>query len=86
MAFRDDFVNGYLMTPSGPRQRTFAQWSLENTVDSGLRANQQQLRTLGEGIRSAFNAGIERIADRADSQMQSARLLQKSSSIKPTPS
>jgi tetratricopeptide (TPR) repeat protein len=74
MAFRDDFINGYLMTPSGPRQRTFAQWSLENTVDSGLRANQQQLRTLGEGIRSAFNAGIERLAD---SQAQSARLLQK---------
>ena len=32
------------------------------------------MRALGEGIRSAFNAGIDRLAD---SQMQSAKLLQK---------
>lgn len=36
MAFRDDFISGYWLTPAGPRQRTFTQWSLENTVDSGL--------------------------------------------------
>jgi hypothetical protein len=36
MGFRDDFVNGFVMTPSGPRQRTFAQWSLENTVETHI--------------------------------------------------
>jgi tetratricopeptide (TPR) repeat protein len=73
MGFRDDFISGYVLAPSGPHQRTFAQWSLENTVDSGLRANQQQLRALGLGIRSAFEAGIDRLAE---SQAQSAKLLQ----------
>jgi tetratricopeptide (TPR) repeat protein len=62
------------MTPVGPRQRTFAQWSLEHTVDTGLRANQKQVQALREHVTSAFQAGIEHLAD---SQMQSAKLLQR---------
>ena len=74
MGFRDSFIGGYLLTPVGPRQRTFAQWSLENTVDSGLRANQKQLQALRENITSTFQAGISRLEQ---SQMQSAKLLQR---------
>ena len=74
MGFRDSFIDGYLLTPVGPRQRTFAQWSLESTVDSGLRANQKQVQALRENLTSAFQAGISRLEQ---SQMQSARLLQR---------
>jgi hypothetical protein len=74
MGFRDDFINGYWLTPVGPRQRTFAQWSLENTVESGLRANQKQVALLREQLSSAFRAGIDRLAD---GQLQSAKLLQR---------
>ena len=74
MGFRDDFTSGYLLTPVGPQQRTFAQWSLESTVDSGLRANQKQLRAMGEHLSSAFQDGISRLEH---SQMQSAKLLQR---------
>jgi len=62
MGFRDNFIDGYLLTPVGPRQRSFAQWSLENTLDSGLRANQKQLQALRENITSTFQAGISRLA------------------------
>jgi hypothetical protein len=72
MGFRD--IDGYLLTPVGPHKRTFAQWSLENTVDSGLRANQKQVQALRENLTSAFQAGISRLEQ---SQMQSARLLQR---------
>ncbi len=74
MGFRDSFIDGYLLTPVGPRQRTFAQWSLESTVDSGLRANQRQVQALREGLTSAFQAGIAQLER---SQAQSARLLQR---------
>jgi tetratricopeptide (TPR) repeat protein len=74
MGFRDSFIDGYLLTPVGPRQRTFAQWSLENTVDSGLRANQKQVQALGKNLTSVFEAGIFRLEQ---SQMQSAKLLQR---------
>jgi tetratricopeptide (TPR) repeat protein len=74
MGFRDNFIDGYLLTPVGPRQRTFAQWSLENTVEAGLRANQQQVQTLRENLRSTFEAGISRLEQ---SQMQAAKLLQR---------
>jgi lipoprotein NlpI len=63
-----------LLTPVGPRKRTFAQWSLENTVDSGLRANQKQVQALRENLASTFQAGISRLEE---SQTQSARLLQR---------
>ena len=74
MGFRDSFIDGYLLTPVGPRRRTFAQWSLENTVDSGLRANQKQVQALRENLTSVFQAGISRLEQ---SQMQSAKLLQR---------
>lgn len=74
MGFRDNFIDGYLLSPVGPRQRSFAQWSLENTLDSGLKANQKQLQTLRENIASTFQAGISRLEQ---SQMQSAKLLQR---------
>ena len=67
-------MNGYFLTPVGPHQRSFAQWSLESTVDSGLRANQKQLKALGENLTSAFQAGISRLEQ---SQTQSAKLLQR---------
>ena len=74
MGFRDSFIDGYLLTPVGPRQRTFAQWSLENTLDSGLRANQKQVQALRENVTSAFQAGISRLEQ---SRMHSAKLLQR---------
>ena len=74
MGFRDNFIDGYLLTPVGPRRRTFAQWSLENTVDSGLRANQKQVQALRENLTSVFQAGISRLEQ---SQVQSAKLLQR---------
>ena len=69
MAFRDEFLSGYSL---GPRRRTFAQWSLERTVDSGLRANQRQMQELGSAVRSTFEQGIDRLAE---SHMKSASLL-----------
>ncbi len=74
MSFRDNFIDGYWLTPVGRRQRTFAQWSLEHTVDSELRANQKQLQSLRENLSSVFQAGIARLED---SQIQAARLLQR---------
>ena len=74
MGFRDGFIDGYLLTPVGPRKRTFAQWSLESTLDSGLRANQKQVQALRENLASVFQAGVSRLEA---SQMQSARLLQR---------
>src|ERR1039458_5483572 len=74
MGFRDSFINGYLLAPVGPRQRTFAQWSLEDTLDTGLRANQKQVQALRESLVTTFQAGISRLEQ---SQMQSARLLQR---------
>jgi len=74
MGFRDSFIDGYLLTPVGPRQRSFAQWSLENTVDSGLRANQKQVQALRDSLTTAFQAGISRLEQ---SQMQAAKLLQR---------
>src|SRR5271157_3837336 len=74
MGFRDDFINGYLMTPVGPRQRNFAQWSLENTIDSGFRTNNKQAQAASQHLASAFQSGIQHLAD---SQMQAAKLLQR---------
>ena len=74
MAFRDDFINGYLMTPVGPRKRDFAQWSLENTVDSGFRASNKQAQAANQHLVSAFQSRIQHLAD---SQMQAAKLLQR---------
>lgn len=74
MNFREDFLRGYLLTPAGPRQRTFAQWSLENTVDSGLRANQQQLEVLRSNMKSVFQTGVERLAA---AQAESGKLLRE---------
>ena len=74
MGFRDNFIDGYLLTPVGPHRRTFAQWSLENTVASGFRANGKQVQALRENLTSVFQAGISRLEL---SQMQSAKLLQR---------
>ncbi len=74
MGFRDNFVSGYMLTPVGPQQRSFAQWSLEKTLDSGLRSNQKQAHALAESLKSTFQAGISQLQD---SQMQSAKLLQR---------
>ena len=78
MSFRDNFINGYMLTPVGPQQRTFAQWSLENTVNSGFQANQKQVQASAEDLTSAFKAGIVRLEQ---SQAQSARLLQRELNI-----
>ena len=74
MGFRNDFINGYLMTPVGPRKRDFAQWSLENTVDSGFRASNKQAQAANQQLVSAFQSGVQHIAD---SQMAAAKLLQR---------
>jgi tetratricopeptide (TPR) repeat protein len=74
MGFRDSFIEGYLLAPVGPRRKTFAQQSLENTVDSGLRANQQQVQALSEVLSSTLQAGISRLEQ---CQMQGSRLLQR---------
>jgi tetratricopeptide (TPR) repeat protein len=72
--FRDDFVNGYVLEPVGRRQRTFAQWSLENTVDIGFTKNTEQLKELGGEIRGVLNTGLERLLE---SQLDSSSLLIK---------
>jgi tetratricopeptide (TPR) repeat protein len=74
LGFRNSFNDGFLLSPVGPRQRSFAQWSLEDTIDSGLRANNKQLQSLGEHLTSTFQNGISRLEH---SQMQSAKLLQR---------
>jgi tetratricopeptide (TPR) repeat protein len=63
MSFSDAFIQGRLIPPTGPRTRTFAQWSLERTVDRGFRANRDQLKSLTQNIRSSFDAGVDRLAE-----------------------
>lgn len=72
--FSDGFMSGYMMTPVGPRQRTFAQWSLENTIDINQKAQVKQLQMMGDQMRSAFKAGLDSLAA---SHTQDARLLQQ---------
>lgn len=52
MGFRDEFRG------SG---RTYAQWSLENTTETGLRANSEQLKGLKLAVKSTFDEGITRV-------------------------
>src|SRR5882724_6975157 len=56
MGFRDEFRG------SG---KTYAQWSLENTAEVGLRANEDKLRAL----QSAFHKGIDRVVESQESSM-----------------
>jgi tetratricopeptide (TPR) repeat protein len=74
MGFRDDFINAYVMTPVGSRERTFPQWPPEKTADNGLRVTQKEAQFLREQLASAFKAGISHLAG---SQAPSAKLLER---------
>jgi tetratricopeptide (TPR) repeat protein len=64
MGFRDEF----LFTG-----KTYAQWSLEHTTATGLRANEERLRVLQKTVKSTFERGIDRVAQ---SQMAASAALQ----------
>src|ERR1044072_1670165 len=64
MGFRDEF---WLTN------KTYAEWSLENTTKDGFRANEERLKALQKGVKSTFEQGIDRLAR---SQAESSVALQ----------
>jgi tetratricopeptide (TPR) repeat protein len=64
MGFRDEF----LWTG-----KTYAEWSLEKTTATGLRANEERLKDLQRNVKSVFEQGVDRITQ---GQMAAAASLQ----------
>jgi len=64
MGFREEFRG------SG---KTYAQWSLENTTEAGLRANSERLKTLQLAVKSTFDQGIDRVVQSHEALADSLR-------------
>lgn len=64
MGFRDEFLWS---------QKTYAEWSLENTTRDGFQGNQERLNALQKQVKSTFEQGIDRLAQ---SQVASSVALQ----------
>jgi tetratricopeptide (TPR) repeat protein len=64
MGFRDEFRG------SG---RTYAEWSLENTTETGLRTNSEQLKGLKLAVKSTFDEGITRVVQSQEALADSLR-------------
>lgn len=64
MGFRDEFRG---------TGRTYAQWTLEDTTETGLRANSEQLQNLKLAVKSTFDQGITRIVESQEAIADSLR-------------
>lgn len=64
MGFRDEFHY---------TNKTYAEWSLENTTRDGFQGNQERLNALQKQVKSTFEQGIDRLAQ---SQASSSAALQ----------
>lgn len=53
MSFRDEFLWS---------NKTYAEWSLENTTRDGFQGNQERLTALQKQVKSTFEQGIDRLA------------------------
>lgn len=63
MGFRDEFLLS---------QKTYAEWSLENTTRDGFVGNQERLNALQEQVKSTFERGIDRLVQ---SQLDSSAVI-----------